>query len=74
MDQEHAFIRSMEIWAELEGLRRVRDAFVEIAQDSGLTTAEEANLIMRFDDSLVQVNDRFRELKTIYIDLIATLN
>jgi len=73
MDQEHAFGRCMEIWAELEGLEATRNAFVEIAQDSGLTTAEETDLIMRFDNAWQQMVDRIVELKTVYIDLIATL-
>ena len=74
MDQERAFGRCMEIWAELEGLEATRNAFVEIAQDSGLTTAEETDLIMRFDNAWQQMIDRIVELKTVYIDLIATLN
>ena len=73
MDQEKAFGRCMEIWAELEGLEATRTAFVEIAQDAVLTSAEESDLIIRFDNSWQQVVNHFIDLKTHYIDLIATL-
>lgn len=74
MDQEQAFIRCMEIFAEIEGLGNMGNAFVEIVQDSPLGSAQEDELIGRFKTKALEVKALFEEIKSVYIDLINTLN
>lgn len=74
MDQEQAFTRCMEIFAEIEGLGDMGKAFVEIVQDSPLTSVQEDELIGRFKTKALELKALFDEIKGVYIDLINTLN
>jgi len=74
VNQEQAFIRCMEIFAEQESLGDIGKAFVEIVQDSPLTSVQEDNLIGQFKAKARDLDDLFEEIKDEYIRLINTLN
>jgi len=74
VNQEQAFTRCMEIFAEFEGLGDIGKAFVEIVQDSPLSSAQEDELIGRFKAKSHELKALFDEIKGVYIDLINTLN
>jgi len=74
VNQEQAFTRCMEIFAEKESLGDIGKAFVEIVQDSPLTSSQEDDLIGQFKAKARDLDDLFEEIKDEYIRLINTLN
>lgn len=74
MDQEQAFARCVEIFAEIDGLGDMGKVFVEIVQDSPLSSADEDDLIRRYKVKALELKGLYDELKSRYIDLIVTLS
>lgn len=74
MTQNEAFDQCMVVWDIKEVLQYERQKFIDCVQASPLSSAEENDLIALFDSHASGVTDCLKTIKSVYIDLINTLN